>query len=545
MDTMNRRSFLQTAAVLGGGLAFSSGAFGIAKEVSPVVPTTNGDLRGLLDDGIYTFLGVRYAAPPVGALRFMAPQTLKPAAGISFVGRLGHSAMQLSSGGGAVTYPGIIGAALDQAFGSRGDVLIQGEDCLVLNVWTSGFRPRARPVMVWFHGGGFNYGSGSWPAYDGHNLAKNHEVVVVTVNHRLNAFGYLNLAELGGESYKQSGNAGQLDLVAALEWVRDNIEQFGGDPGNVTIFGQSGGGAKVCTLMAMPSAKGLFHKAIVQSGSSIQSGSPENSAATAKAILEKLQIGPKDIKKLHYVHADDLLAAATAVPARYGPIMDGAVVANHPFEPKASPLAADVPVMVGYTKDEVTLYNVGFDWWRDLKEEDLIARLEKSANERPFGGGNPIGDPKPFVEAYRELHPGNAPRYLYTDVLGTRAFSSAATLAERKSVQGGAPAYLYEFAWEAPVEEGIMKAPHTAEIPFVFDNVDKAPIWLGTDSETRRLGQKMSAVWVAFARTGDPNTKAMPKWAPYTAEARTSMYFSADSEIRNDYRGKVRGLLQA
>lgn len=542
---MNRRTFLKSSAALGGGLALSTRAFGIAKEVSPVVGTTNGDLRGLLDDGIDTFLGVRYAAPPLGELRFMPPQKLKPAPGISYVGRLGHSAMQLSSGGGAVTYPGIIGAALDQAFGSRGDVLIQGEDCLVLNVWTAGLDLGKRPVMVWFHGGGFNYGSGSWPAYDGHNLAKNHDVVVVTVNHRLNAFGYLNLAEIGGEKYAHSGNAGQLDLVASLEWVRDNIERFGGNPGNVTIFGQSGGGAKVCTLMAMPSAKGLFHKAIVESGSAISSGAPDAAAATAKALLDKVQIGAGDLKKLHEIHADDLLAAATAVPARYGPIMDGEVIANHPFEPQASPLGAAVPVMVGFTKDEMTLYNVGFDWWRDLKEEELVPRLEKMANERPFGGGKPIGDPKPLVAAFRELHPKNAPRYLYTDVLSSRAFSGAATLAERKSAQGGAPAYLYEFGWEAPVESRMMQAPHTAEIPFVFDNVDKAPIWLGTDHETVKLGERMSAVWTAFARTGDPNTKAMPKWAPYDKEKRATMLFDANSEVINDHRAKVRALLQA
>jgi para-nitrobenzyl esterase len=490
-------------------------------------------------------LGVRYAAAPVGPLRFMPPQKPDPAPGIAYVGRLGHSAMQLSSGGGAVTYPGTIGPALDQVFGSRGDVLIQGEDCLVLNVWSPGLDARKRPVMVWFHGGGFNYGSGSWPAYDGQNLAKNHDVVVVTVNHRLNAFGFLNLAEIGGELYKHSGNAGQMDLVASLKWVRDNIASFGGDPGNVTIFGQSGGGAKVCNLMAMPSAKGLFHKAIVQSGSAIQSGDPQSSAENARALLEKLQVPQDKLARLHEIHADDILAAAASVTGRYGPIMDGEVIANHPFEPAASPLAANVPVMVGYTKDEVTLYNVGYEWWREMKEADLVPRLEEAAKGRPFGGGRPLANPTALLDAYRELHPGNAPRYLYTDVLSAGAFGSAAKLAERKSQQGDAPAYLYEFAWEAPVEDKMMKAPHTAEIPFAFDNVDKGPIWLGTDEDTFDLGKRISAVWVAFARTGDPNTKGVPKWAAYNTTDRATMNFDSECRVVKNHRENIRKILQA
>lgn len=537
---MNRRSFLKSAGAIGAAAFVSGDAFGLATDVTGIVPTTGGDLRGLIDDGVHTFRGIRYAAPPLGPLRFMPPQKPAPAAGVTFSLRYGHSSMQISGGGGAAGYPGIIGPALDQALGSRGDLLIQGEDCLVLNVWTAGLDNGKRPVMVWFHGGGFTYGSGSWPAYDGHNLAKNHDVVVVTVNHRLNLFGYLNLAEIGGGKYKHSGNAGQLDLVASLEWVRDNIAQFGGDPSNVTIFGQSGGGAKVCNLMAMPSAKGLFHKAIVQSGSAVQSGSPDAAAAGAKALLEKLQIGSGNLAKLHELHPEDLLAAAAGVRVRYGPIVDGDVIAQHPFTPEASPLAKDVPVMVGYTKDEMTLYNVGFEWWRNMTEAELSQRLQAAGTEeRPIAG-----DPDALVAAFRELHPGNAPRYLYTDVLTSRHFLGATTLAERKAADGGAPAYLYEFAWEAPVEGGIMKAPHCAEIPFAFDNVDKGPLWLGTDKETFKLGSQISTVWTTFARTGDPNTKALAKWKPYNAEDRTIMYFDAKSEAIDNYRSEVRQLLQ-
>lgn len=541
---MNRRSFLK-----GMGFAFAAGtlgaprAFAIADQVTPLVDTTGGMVLGLLDGGIHTFCGIPYAAPPIGALRFMPPQKPEPRTGVIDALRFGHSAMQLSSGGGAATYPGAVGPALGQVFGSRGDILIQGEDCLVLNVWTPEVNGASkRPVMVWFHGGGFNYGSGSWPAYDGHNLAKNHDIVVVTVNHRLNAFGYLNLAEIGGEKYAQSGNAGQLDLVASLEWVRDNIANFGGDSTNVTIFGQSGGGAKVCNLMAMPSAKGLFHKAIVQSGTAIESGSPEKTAEVARAVLDKLQITADTIESVHLLHADDILAAAVAVSAgsteramRFGPIMDGAVIANHPFEPVASPLGAEIPVMVGCTKDEMTLYNVGSESWRIMTDAELLPKAAEAVGDKA----------EALLAAYRTLHPDNAPRYLYTDVLTTRHFLGTVTLAERKAAQNAAPVYHYVWDWEAPVDDHILKAPHTMEIPFVFDNVDKGPILLGREKATSELGKKVSAVWVAFARTGNPNTKSITGWTPYNAEARATMRFNNESEVVNDHQAEVRKLMQA
>jgi para-nitrobenzyl esterase len=214
--------------------------------------------------------------------------------------------------------------------------------------------------------------------------------------------------------------------------------------------------------------------------------------------------------------------------------MDENVIPRHPFEPDASPLSADIPVMVGYTKDEMTLYNVGQDWWRDMTEDTLKERLAQSGNANADA----------LVAAYRELHPDYAPRYLYTDVLTTRHFMGASTLAERKAAQNAAPAYLYEFAWDAPVDDGMLKAPHTIEIPFVFDNVDKGPILLGQDDSTVDLGKKMSAVWVAFARTGNPNTKHMPEWPAYDAQRRATMVFGTESKLMDDHRGAVRKLMQ-
>lgn len=538
---LGRRRFLKLSGALAATVAAAPRAFAIPTKVSPIVKTTSGALRGLTEDGIHSYFGVPYAAPPLGKLRFMPPQKAQPAAGVIDAIRFGHSAMQLASGGGAASYPGDIGPALGQVFGSRGDVMLQHEDCLVLNVWTPGVGAGKRPVMVWLHGGGYNYGSGSWAAYSGQNLAHNHDVVVVTVNHRLNAFGYLNLGEVGGEAFKRSGNAGHLDLVAALEWVRDNIGEFGGDPGNVTIFGQSGGGGKVSHLLATPTAKALFHRAIIESGASLRSGSAEESAKNAKALLDKLQIKPGDLAALQELPAERFLAAANG-RFRYGPIMDGDVIPAHPFDPAASPIGAGVPVMVGCTKDEQTLYNVGYDWWRDMKEDQLLPRLKSAAGAATTGPGAVPRNAEALVAAFRELHPKNAPRYLYTDVLSTRAFIGSATLAERKAAQGKAPAYLYMFNWEAPVENGMLKAPHTMEIPFVFDNVDKGPILLGTEKSTVEFGHRMSAVWVAFARTGDPNTKAIPKWEPYKADKRPTMVFDLESKVVNDHYSKIREL---
>jgi para-nitrobenzyl esterase len=536
LTPLDRRTFLKRTGQYGAlALAVNtSPAFAIASRVTPTVATTEGPVRGLIDDDVYSFLGVPYGAPPVGKLRFMPPVPPVQRKGVLDTMRYAHSAMQLSSGGSAVSYPGTIGPALGQVFGSRGDILMQGEDCLALNVWSPGLKAAARPVMVWFHGGGFNYGSGSWPAYDGHNLARNHNVVVVTVNHRLNAFGFLNLAEMGGEQYANSGIAGQLDLVRALEWVRDNIENFGGDPGNVTIFGQSGGGAKVSTLHAMPAAKGLFHKCIIQSGARLEAGDPHAAAETTEKVLRVLDIRRDQLSRLHDVHADDILAAAVQAGGRYGPILNNEHIPEHPFDPKTRPLADNVPLMVGFTKDEMTLYNVGFEWWRNLDDAGMRKRIKEQRGEHADA----------LIAAYEVLHTDYSPRHLYTAILTSRHFLGATTLAERKAAQNSGNAYLYVFNWDAPVEDGILKSPHTMEIPFVFDNVDKGPLLLGTDRATRRFGAQMSSVWTHFARTGDPNTRGIPRWAPYDSKDRATMVFDTKSRVIDNYMGDIRPILR-
>src|SRR5688572_6925654 len=292
---IDRRGMMAGAAAL--GFAGAARAHDISTGVTRPVKTSNGPVVGLSEGGVSSFKGVRYGAPPVGELRWAPPKRPEPWRDPALCARFGQASIQLSSGGSAVRYPGTIGAGLDQLMGSSEDVRRQSEDCLFLNVWSPGLDTRGRPVMVWFHGGGYNYGSGSWATYDGSALARNHDVVVVTINHRLNAMGFLNVADLGG--HPSSGNAGMLDLVLVLEWVRDNIAEFGGNPGNVTVFGQSGGGGKVSTTLAMPGADKLRHKAIIQSGPGIRVGDPARASEAATQVMKA--VGAADVKALRDV----------------------------------------------------------------------------------------------------------------------------------------------------------------------------------------------------------------------------------------------------
>jgi para-nitrobenzyl esterase len=547
---LTRREALRLGVGFAATSLLTKVAFADTPAATRVVKTNNGPVHGLIENGVQTFKGLRYAAPPLGPLRFMPPQKPRPWTEVANATKLGAASMQLRSGGSAVSYPGNVGPALSQVFTPPDDIARQNEDCMFLNVWTPQLGgSKKRPVMVWFHGGGFNYGSGSWPAYDGHNLANRHDVVVLTVNHRLNALGYLYLGDLGGEAYATSGNAGQLDLIAVLEWVRDNITEFGGDPGNVTIFGQSGGGGKVSALLAMPGAKGLFHRAIIESGPGIRGVPKDAATGVAKAVLAELQINPNDIKSLQSVPAERLAAAAAAMQSklgggggigalRFAPVVDGIALPNHPFDPVAPAVSANIPVMIGCTKDEQTLYNVGQPWWNKLTDTEL---LEKAKAIPGVGDKN-----EALIAAFRKLRPGDSPSYLYSDVASsTFAFANSIRLAERKAALKGAPAYFYVFQWGAPVDDGILRAPHTMEIPFAFDNVDKGPLLLGNDPQMQNLAKVVSATWVAFARTGNPNHTGLPQWPAYDSERRATMTFNTPCKVVDDLEGEVRKILEA
>jgi para-nitrobenzyl esterase len=524
---MKRRAFIR-GVVLAGAAVASRSALSLPTGVSPVVKTRSGPVIGYVEEQIYRFKGLRYGEAPTESLRFRPARKPRPWKAPYGALNLPSSAMQLTSGGGAVSYPGNVGPALNQVFGASRDRLRQSEDCLFLNVWTPSLDNADRPVMVWFHGGGHNYGSGSWPAYDGHNLARDHGVVVVTVNHRLNVFGYLAVGADPGESV----NVGELDLVLALEWVRDNIAGFGGSPDNVTIFGQSGGGSKVSHCLIMPAARGLLHRAIIQSGGGLSSGDLDEAREIAERIAHALGHTARDIEALQRVPADALLAAAVEAGGRFGPAVDGNVVPRAPFTPAAPEAARDVPLIIGYTKDERTLYNVGLPWWGTLTDEQLGERARET-----YGA---VGDD--LIAAYGRLHPAYSNDYLYTDITNSHAWR-APQMAERKATQGGAPVWLYQWDWEAPVDNGILRAPHTMEIPFVFNNVDKGPILLGHAPSTHRLGYVASRSWTEFARTGDPNVPGLPGWPAYDTASRATMMFDVQSHVEQDPLGPARKLM--
>ena len=356
---------------------------------------------------MHSFKGIRYGAPPVGPFRWMAPQRPTPSKVVLDCSDYGAPAMQMASGATAAP-AGDYGMLMARVFTTPSELKIQNEDCLFLNVWTPATDNQKRPVMFWIHGGIFAYGSGGQPVYCMEDLARDHNVVAVNVNHRLNVFGYLHLGDLMGDGYKSSGTVGMQDLVLALQWVRDNIANFGGDPDNVTIMGQSGGGAKVSILMSMDSAKGLFHKASIQSGPGLVVGRREPATAAAKALLDELGIQPGDIKSLQGVPAQTIIAAAFAADAKsnagytrarvpgmrrpggigYIPIIDDVAITRDPFTPDAPAVSRDVPVLVGYVKDEVTIFTAGEPWfWKNDRSRPRTAHRDARPDGQAAGRG--------------------------------------------------------------------------------------------------------------------------------------------------------------
>jgi para-nitrobenzyl esterase len=508
----------------------------IASDSNAVIETNAGKIRGYTRNGIYTFKGVPYAATTAGQARFLAPSKVQPWSGI-------RSSMQY---GPVSPQPPRAGWSNDEtAFFFNWNDGIPGEDCLRLNVWSPGLKGnRKRPVMVWMHGGGFVAGNGQeHPAYDGENLSRRGDVVVVTLNHRLGVLGYLNLAEYG-EKYAASANAGNLDLVAALEWVRDNIAEFGGDAGNVTIFGQSGGGGKVSTLMAMPAATGLFHRAIVESGSSLRQATPDRSAKLAAAVLEQLGISATSLDRLHEVSYDQLVQAGIAgvkklqpTPAapgsgmgiNWGPTVDGKILPHHAFDPAAPQESARVPLLVGTTLNEFTTA-LGRPEAELMTDDELRKRVAEQHGDKAAH----------IIEVFHRAHPGAKPFDLWSFISTARVRQNAVTQAERKSAQGTAPAYLYQFAWQTPVLDGRPRAFHCAEISFAFYNTDVAASMTGGGADARELSAKVADAWINFARKGDPNHPGLPKWPAFSADTEPTMIFDNRCEVRNRHDAEER-----
>ena len=541
MNQNGRRAVLQTLAAAG------AAAIGRAddKKMSsnsllgpnPVVETSSGKVKGFNDPGVAAFLGIPYGASTTGANRFRPPVKREPWTGIRNCLSYGHSCPQ--AGTGVIENDeGGRNSDEDAFLLYRTNGWIRGEDCLRLNVWTpsTGSSSRKRPVMVYMHGGGYTGGSGNdLLCYNGASLARNHDVVVVTHNHRLNLFGYLNLADIGGDQYASSGNVGMLDIVAVLEWVRDNIAAFGGDPGNVLIYGQSGGGGKVSHLMAMPAAKGLFHRAVVQSGSALRSGSAAAAAEKAAAILQELQISRNSLDKLRSLPASDLQRVQPIVARRleaaagrgsglggWGPIVDERTVPSHPFDPGAPAVSAGVPMLIGTCLNEM-VNGTDNPERETLNDGELIKRVSARYRE---GAAD-------IVAAYRKEYPKETPFGIWAAISAANMRQNAIAQAERKAAQGGAPAYMYLYAWRTPALGGKIGTFHSSEITFVFDNATLCPHYSGNTPDALALSSKMGEAWAAFARSGRPGHGGLPAWQAFTAENRATMILDSPCVVRN------------
>src|SRR5271166_2036281 len=504
----------------------------IATADAPIVEIAAGKLRGTSSAGIYSFRGVPYGVPSAGPNRFMPPEPPLPWSGVRDALAYAGRAWQLPN---RPKRRPVLETLLGPA-----DITPESEDCLTLNVWTPGLGDGVkRPVMVWLHGGAFGYGSGNRAVTDGANLARHGDVVVVSVNHRLNIFGFLHLADLGGPAWAHSGNAGMLDILAVLRWVRDNISAFGGDPANVTIFGESGGGGKVSVLLAMRAARGLFHRAIIQSGAAIRVSTRARANALAEAVLKEVGVGPNECERLQTLPAERLLAAiapASRAVGRsrwplldrydFGPVVDGSDLPQHPAEPGAPPTAADIPLLIGGTREESAFFLADDDsvWNGTLTEAQLRARVAAVAG----------GEADALLAAYRSAMPQASPSdRLIAALTGSNFWIRTVLLAERYATWPRAPVYMYSLDWQSPAHDGRVKAHHAMDLPFVFDNTEVADTTAGAPG-ARELAARISDTWIAFARNGTPNNPAIPTWPAYTNADRATMVLDTTCRIARD-----------
>jgi para-nitrobenzyl esterase len=487
-----------------------------------IVETTAGRLRGLRSGPVHQFKGVRYGSAAEGPLRFMPPQPVNAWTGIRDAASFGPSAPQHHNQmpGNHPNGAPPINNIYKWYWAAE---LPIGEDCLSLNVFTPSVDDTAkRPVMVWLHGGGFANGAGTARGFDGTPLARHGDVVVVTVNHRLNIFGHLHLGSFGDERFADAGNAGMLDIVAALAWVRDNIESFGGDPDNVTIFGESGGGAKVAYLMAMPAAKGLFHKAIIQSAG-FRAIDPNGAARAADKVLKKLGIDAANLGQLANVPVEKLLDVMSAVTRSengndyFRPEADGRTLFERPFHEAAPAISAEIPLLMGTCEAEAT-FSMSTDMRLfTLARDQLIAEAGKFA-------GVDIKEAERLFAAYEAADAKARPIEIYTHIRSDIHFRMGTIhAAELRVQQNAAPLYKYLFTWKSPAEGGLFGATHTLEIPFVFGTVDQTPEIVCDAPDRHEVSRQAMGYWVNFARTGNPNGSGLAHWPAYSLATRDTM----------------------
>src|SRR5437667_3157506 len=549
---VDRRKFLVDSSIALAALA-SSSAIGAGKfawaQAAPEtveVKTAYGRLRGKRTGDLVTFKGVPYAGSVSGSNCFKAPPPLAPWTGLRYAFDPGPPSFQPN-----------------KRFGEPD----ASEDCLVLNIWTPAADHRRRPVMFYNHGGGFVIGSASSRNQDGSNIAREYDVVVVASNHRLGLLGYLFLADLAGEEYATSGNQGLLDITAALKWVRENIEAFGGDPHNVMVFGESGGGAKTSCIYALPLARDYFNKASIESGPGVRMTPRDMATETAKMVLSELGLSDKEVPKLKEVPAEKLVEVQAAVakkapgnltlsggrkgmvvsrPGGFGPVVDGTYLPNHPFDPTAPAISRDKPLMVGTNKDEMAFFffeRKAIDIF-SLTEDALKSRLDKELGS----------DAEKVLSTYHKSRPGASPSDLYIAITTARAmWLGSIEIAEKKYEQKSAPVYMYMFTHESnlivPDTNHRLGAAHATEIWYKFNNVDvegpkdpTRPSLIGTDPDRKKTALNMSEMWATFARTGHPGAKGQPSWPAYTLEKRATMMIDAQCKVEEDPFGQERAL---